>query len=469
MKIKLFISILLIAATTFAQDSNIPKLIGTNGTNFFEYEFSLTNAKERYAEATNTKNTFILRYRSDKMFGYPEDIDDVLIYDDYFESQGKDFEVVYTANLDDATAQENLDGITFLINNGVTVRCVEFGNEYYSGQQANFVFSVYQAAFEPLFTLIKNTYSTLPVSIFLAPRPSQNTDGTLSNIPGGANGHATFNNAVIAYLNSSACRSIDQVSIHTYFNGNEFSGYLTLPPVAVYNPIYYYPDQDDFFLDMYNECTASSLWPNTMTYMRYNMPGRKYNFTEFGIDNSGEFRNNFSYSAVMFHTWNKYYANDMGCMLIHNGNGEVGLFRSKKSLDDPALDPTLGVETTEFLMFELFNKAESEITRDLLTYSMTTADTYYLYYINTGNTYTYTFNTPNLTRSFVELNYIQGKHMYSSSGRMNWWSDGSVPNSEITSISNLQYNSNISSISIPDTSFGIMKVMLTDMVDVCGF
>lgn len=288
-------------------------LLGTNGENWFDAADSVST--NWVIDSVLPGQTFTLRFRADKPDFKETDIDKLIELNTNFLAAGKTLAVIYCANIkEDPTLQA--DRILTLIKE-VDIVAVEFGNETYSKEQANFDFEVYKNWFEPLKNILQISLPEMKFLVFLAPRPKE------SGVLGGRGDHSSFNNAAIAYIKANTnCHP----TIHIYFNTRECPIRNTAITKVSYDPNMYYPDLDSYYTTLVEQARSNySLWDKTLDYMESFMPGKEIYITEWGFDNYGDVKNTFGTGVIAWEIWNKYgRGTRITALLQHNGMSMAG-------------------------------------------------------------------------------------------------------------------------------------------------
>jgi hypothetical protein len=404
---------------------------GVNGTSFFD---AVTQAdKQLLIDASNAaENTFILRFRADKELSATDKLDEVIQLSNDFYNQNKSFAIIYTINLKEHTPASVVSAIATLKQSNVAIAAVEYGNEYYSSEQANFDFNAYKSAFAPYRDAIRASFPLLPHSIFLAPRASS------SGVSGGRNNHDIFNANVFDYLKTVAS-PIDQVSVHIYYNANDCN-VLTQPlEKRVFNQQVLDAGLQDYYTSLYNQSKESDLWDKTLIYIKNNTSA-PINITEFGFDNTALYRNTLAYSAAMFAIWNRY-SDQVNTLLIHNG---VSL--TTTSIINP-YTPKFDVKQNDNINLPRLDYFTYKLFQDNLTFKGIKIPVYISYNDNPYNIIS--------DGVVTDLNYkfLSGSYIYSGSGRTGWMDNGTIPSYEISNISNITTITN-NTIIVPKLSFG---------------
>ena len=402
---------------------------GFNGENWFAAQDEQT--KQWLLDFIPVGESLTLRFREDKDGFNPEDIDKLIELHQYFEDNNRFLSVIFCANIKDTDPNVHYERIIQVINAGVNVMAVEFGNEVYSGQQADFNFETYRTWFEPLKTLIEGMYPFMPMLVFLAPRAKD------SGVMGGRNDHKTFNDAAIAYINA---RENVYPTIHIYMNGNECPVLGTPLEKVVYDPSVDLPTVNSF----YNELLAAAvlnrklLWDNTLNYMQDKMPTKRIYITEWGFDNYGDIKNTMATGDFAWNTWLDYGSDTrIEVMLQHNGVSLAGpgmISPVHKSNDTPNPDGK-NKRRIDYWIFALYRLY---LQYDVPFYSgnITTVGTYaeklsIAEPMTIGN-----IELPGEVSITVTPAYITGSKIYSSAGATEWMAKNSIPTYEVFNIWN---------------------------------
>lgn len=398
--------------------------LGFNGENWFDAMDDI--AKQWVIDAIPEGEAFTLRFRADKPDFKSEDLNKLIELHWNFFNQSRTLNVIYCANIKDDT-QTAFGYIQFLINAGLNVIAVEFGNEVYSGTQANFVFDVYKNWFEPLRLLMETNYPQIPCLVFLAPRAKD------SGVLGGRNDHKTFNDAAIAYINS---KSNLHPTVHIYLNDRECP--VTATPI---NKVQYvegtlYPELDTFYTTLYNQASEQlhNLWESTLNYIKYNCPEKELHITEWGFDNYGDIKNTLSTGAIAWWIWNLYGEDKrITSLLQHNGISMAGpgmIFPVHPKNDTPS--EGLNKRRVDYWLYKLYRSLSN---KKLYFETITEPGTYYGI-INIGIDLPVFTKAQNVVEISTTDNVIKGEFMYSSSGATEWMAKGSTPSYEVDNIYN---------------------------------
>ncbi len=422
---------------------------GTNGENWFDAEDPIS--RQWVIDSVLPGQTFTLRYRADKPDTNPEDRFKLISLAEDFKNAGKHLSVVYCINIkDDANVQ--FDYFTEVKESGVDIIAVEFGNETYSKEQANFNFAVYESWFTPVKSLIESTYPTMKFLIFLAPRPKE------SGVLGGRKDHSTFNNAAIAYINTYAnCHP----TIHIYFNDRECPVSVTSPAKVTYTPGTLFPELETYYTDLYDQAMANTnLWDYTLSYLESSLPSKEVYITEWGFDNYGNIKNTLATGAVAWHIWNTYGKDPrITALLQHNGISKAGpgfIFPVHPTNDTPEPSGSSNKRRVDYFIYKMFRAISDVATAP----SVISEPGVYNYSIPLGN-----INDalpiavdPSLSLVGIEFDSLAGKYMYSSAGATEWMAKNSTPSYEI----------NDTDVYLPEDgkAFGYFKITVDVMLPI---
>lgn len=360
---------------------------------------------------------YCFRFRQDKEDSDTGDIAKLIELNNTFKVNNRILKVIYCANVKkEATIVKN--DIDFLINSGVDIIAVEFGNETYAATHADFNFNIYKDWFEPLRSLIHTTYPTMPCLVFLAPRANE------SGVLGGRNDHSIFNNAAIEYISTHA--SIFPVA-HIYFNSRECPVLSTPLEERDFIPGAYYIDLDNFYRTVREEAQAQlSLWDKTLSYI-VQSTGKKVYITEWGFDNYATIKNTLAIGDIAWRIWNSYSKDDRITLLLqHNGLSMAlaGFICPSKKQDS---ETTPNVRRVDYWVYKMF-RACSNIQETI------SAPGVYQFPCYLGDNPTVLDYSDDLEVEKTENFLITGENIYSSSGATEWMSKNSTPSYEINGI-----------------------------------
>ena len=387
---------------------------GFNGENWFQAQDE--NVKTWLGEMIEEGETFCLRFRQDKPDSDPSDIDKLIDLRDYLGSINRGIEVIFCANIKE-DAEAAFARLQTVINAGINVIAVEFGNEVYSKEQANFDFNVYKEWFTPLHERIKGSYPTMPCLVFMAPRPKE------SGVLGPRSDHSKFNEAAIEYINSDPSL---HPTVHIYFNSKECPTLMSRPANIVYSPEGAYPEWDTFYAAIMNEALSNvSLWTNTLGYLSQRMPGKGIYITEWGFDNYGTIKNTFGTAIVAWNIW-LLFASDsrITALCQHNGvsmSTPGMMFPSNDKDLNPNSYPIL--RRLDYFIYKLFRKYERLSAQ------------------SPNNPYTAFYSQDHAAFGNCEGEYIDGKALYEGSGMTSWMAKGTTPSYQVSGIK--QFNGGI--------------------------
>ena len=398
--------------------------LGFNGENWFQAMDSV--AEQWIIDAIPEGESFTLRFRADKPEFDEAELDKLESFNDSFNRENKHLKVIYCANIKDL-ATDPFSKIQRLINAGIDIIAVEFGNEVYSGTQANFVFDVYKNWFEPLRLLMETNYPQIPCLVFLAPRAKD------SGVLGGRNDHKTFNDVAITYINSKANL---HPTVHIYLNDRECP--VTANPVTpvIFNTSTDYPELEDYYLTLYGQANANyfNLWESTLNYIKTKCPIKQLHITEWGFDNYGDIKNTLGTGAIAWKIWNTYGKDErITSLLQHNGISMAGpgmIFPVHPKYDTPS--EGLNKRRVDYWLYKLYRSLSGKKT---LSSEITPGTYYQLINIDSTEIPTFDFsNLPNVVEISKDTFVIGGNHLYSSSGATEWMAKGSVASYEVDGI-----------------------------------
>lgn len=382
--------------------------LGFNGENWFQAQDEVS--KTWIAELINPGQSLCLRFRQDKPDSDPADIEKLIDLDEYLRSQDRMLEVIFCANVKEP-AESAFSKLQQVINGGVNVVAVEFGNETYSKDQSNFDFEVYKEWFEPLYNMVKEAYVDMPCLIFLAPRPKE------SGVLGGRADHSRFNTVAIEYINTHAgCHP----TVHIYFNSRECPTLNSRPANVVFSADGVYPEWDTFYTNVTNEAIAQipSLWENTLTYITNSCPGKQLFITEWGFDNYGTIKNAMGPGIVAWNIWNIYGEDPRITGLCqHNGLSKASPGMIFPASPDKDLNPEgyANLKRVDYFIHALFRSR--------------------LWFKQNGEEFTPYFSTDTATFQNAEVFCIEAPQIYHGSGATAWMSKGTTPSYIVDGIS----------------------------------
>lgn len=394
--------------------------LGFNGENWFQAMDDV--AKQWIIDATPINKAFTLRFRADKPDFDSGDLTKLVELHWAFANQSKTLNVIFCANIKD-DAQTAFGHIQFMINSGVNIIAVEFGNEVYSGTQANFIFQTYKNWFEPLRLLMETNYPNIPCLVFLAPRPKD------SGVLGGRNDHKTFNDEAISYINS---KEHLHPTVHIYLNDRECPTTIESPTKTVIQADTYYPELQEYYNNVLTEAEDNypTLWDNTLNYIHTRCPGKEIHITEWGFDNYGDIKNTLALGKIAFQIWYTYSKDTrITSLLQHNGISMAGpgmIFPVHPTLDTPEPSGGKNKRRVDYWIYYIFRMFEDYQVNN--------------FYQELGpGKYVFTSPfTPTLSQNCVvsstSNHFINGLYLYSSAGATEWMAKNSVRSYEVSSI-----------------------------------
>lgn len=407
-------------------------LLGTNGENWFDAADSVSN--NWVIDSVLPGQTYTLRFRADKPDFKETDIEQLVDLHQKFEAADKSLAVIYCANIkDDANIQAAR--IDYLIDNKVDIVAVEFGNETYSKEQANFDFEVYKNWFEPLKNIVQANHPNMKFLVFLAPRPKE------SGVLGGRGDHSNFNNAAITYINANSnCHP----TIHIYFNTRECPIRNTTITKVQYDPNMYYPELDSYYTTLVEQARANySLWDKTLDYMENFMPKKEIYITEWGFDNYGDVKNTFGTGVVAWEIWNKYgRGTRITALLQHNGMSMAGpgmIFPVHPTNDTPDPEGSKNKKRVDYYVYEMFRMISDipVIMEDSLISAPGTYITVYTEKVSPVITLTddleYDISSEALIALSSKSSYISARYLYESAGATEWMAKNSTASYKVYS------------------------------------
>ena len=396
---------------------------GTNGENWFDAEDPIS--RQWVIDSVQPGQTFTLRFRADKPDFNPEDRFKLMSLAEDFENAGKHLSVIYCINVkDDAAVQ--FEYFVETKESGVDIIAVEFGNETYSKEQANFTFSTYLNWFTPIKGMIEQHYPTMKFLVFLAPRPKE------SGVLGGRRDHSNFNKAAIDYINITPNA---HPTIHIYFNDRECPVAVASPAKVTFTPDTLFPELEQYYTDLYGQAMANmSLWDNTLSYLETSMSGKEVYITEWGFDNYGNIKNTLATGAVAWHVWTTYGRDSrITALLQHNGISKAGpgfIFPVHPTNDTSEPSGSANKRRVDYYLFKMF-RTISDI--QLAPSIIENPGTYVFISDLTGvDTATPIAVDPTSIKiTSVTFDSLGGKYMYSSSGATEWMAKNSTASYEI--------------------------------------
>ncbi len=392
---------------------------GFNGENWFDAADDASN--QWVIDATRNDTPFTLRFRIDKPDSNPADVDALIALSQKFKDNGKQLKIVYCINVKDENKQLQVDRLKTAINGGVDVVAVEFGNETYSGEQADFDFNIYKGWFEPLKVLIEAEYPSMPLLVFLAPRPKE------SGVLGGRNDHSTFNNAAIDYINANSnCFP----TVHIYLNINECPTHATTLAKRKVTLGVLDTELDTHYMNIYNEALGNYtlLWNSTLNYINTRTNKPVY-ITEWGFDNYGNIKNTLATAAIAFYIWTNYYKDTrIAALMQHNGLSKSlpGMISPANKDFDIAEPNSVNIRRLDYWVFKLFMDNLPNITT---IFDISVAGKYAIPITFNSVTTPFSLDTLEITSSSITI--LGGKFNYSSSGNTAWMAKGSTRSYEV--------------------------------------
>jgi len=376
--------------------------LGFNGENFFEVLDDHTS--ELIKDMLGTDQRVCLRFRQDKEDSDPLDIDKLVTLDTYLKENGRGLDVIYCANIKEPS-EVALIKLNKTIESGINVIAVEFGNEVYSKEQANFSFETYRAWFEPLYELIRVKYPELLCLVFLAPRPKE------SGVLGGRAEHSRFNIAAIEYINS---KETLRPTVHIYFNSKECPVLLQRPANVAYDPDVFYPEWEEYYKNLFDQTMVNiTLWSKTIDYINEAIPQKGIYITEWGYDEYGNQKNTMGTGLFAWTVWNSsYFDSRIVAMCQHNGPS-----KALPGMICPASPKDINPEG-----YAMLPRIDYYVLKLFMEY-ITKDNTYFPFYTTTSG---YLDN--------AEMRAIAGMHMYSSAGATAWMNKNSIPSKDIPGI-----------------------------------
>lgn len=394
---------------------------GFNGENWFDAADDASN--QWVIDATPESIAFTLRFRADKEDFNPADINALIALNNKFIAAGKLLNVIYCINVRNADKQLQVDRLNSVISAGVNVVAVEFGNETYSKEQANFDFTTYSGWFVPLKALIQASYPYMPLLIFLAPRPME------SGVLGGRRDHSSFNNAAISYINSNAnCFP----TVHIYLNERECPIRTTEIAKRVYSKDTLDIELNNYYNTLYDQAMANyyNLWDLTLNYIM-TATGKQVYITEWGFDNYGDIKNTLGTAEVAFQIWHNFYNDSrIAAMLQHNGLSKASpgmIFPAHPDFDikDPSSN---NLRRLDYWVFQLIMKAISDSDWHIV-YRATDMQTAVELFIPQGHKLTGVFY-----QYLGDDEDALHDRLYSSGGATAWMAKGTKPSYDINAI-----------------------------------
>lgn len=330
-------------------------LYGFNGENWFDAQDNAS--RDWVIESIPEGESFVLRFRADKPDFKETDVDKLLQLEAAFSSANRELKVVYCINVKDNAAVQ-VQRLSYLINAGIDVIAVEYGNETYSKEQANFDFELYKSWFEPVKTLLEAEFPDMPQLIFLAPRPLE------SGVLGGRRDHSSFNEAAIQYINTDFnCLP----TIHIYFNERECPVRNTEIAKRVYSESVVDTELNTYYQTLFEQADSNyeGLWYNTLNYLINRMPEKAIYITEWGFDNYGDIKNTFATAAIAWKIWNDIsskYKLDIAVLCQHNGLSKASpgmIFPAHAEFDykDPASN---NLRRADYWVFKMFRNMPAD-------------------------------------------------------------------------------------------------------------
>lgn len=421
---------------------------GWNGAGFFDVYPS--QVKEWM------DGNYVLRYRADQKSGVPDNINQLIELNTYYNSIGKAFKIIYCAGLIETTPEENVEAIKMLLDNNVEILSVELDNEPYNQKICNFDFDCYKFLFEPHVNAIRKNWPSMHISYFIAPRPKD------SGVMGGSERHAQFNNDLAAYLETYPNVN-DEISVHIYFNSREIPTLTDSALIAKrpYDPEIYYQDLDYFYTSLfYSGYENIWLWDSTLNYLSKKFPDRNYNITEFGTDESGKYKNTVAYHALMSMVWNSYkHYPGVKTLLEHNGNAKAGAGCITPASEKYDFNPNGFTSLIRMALptWKMQNNRPNKSSD--VSAKITSAGSYQYHFVNMGavsSAIVLNYDT-SLAVSDGTIEYITGTNSYSSMGACPFMGPGTIKNYEITGTTVDSFTT-ANEIYVPAWSYGYLNV-----------
>lgn len=396
---------------------------GFNGENWFKGQNEVS--KQWVIDAIPAGGSFTLRFRADKPEFEISELDKLVDLSTSFRQQGKYLKVIYCINVKELPDIQ-VQNLTYVLEHNVDVIAVEFGNETYSREQANFVFATYQAWFEPLKTRINALYPTMKLLVFLAPRAKD------SGVLGGRGEHKTWNDAAFAYIKADPSNTLEP-TVHIYFNDAECPVSAVNPEKRLFDPSVFYQDLHDFYTTLYNQAQANlnsyegNLWDSTLSYIEYNLPGHEIYITEWGFNDYGSIKNTIGTGITAWNIWLRYGKDTrINSLLQHNGislagPGMIFPVHSTNDLNPEGLE---SLRRVDYWVFKLF----MEIANKSILMNSSVIELPGTYYMLSGTQFEHNINLEITNVTTSEFGYT---YLYDSSGATEWMLKNSVPSYKI--------------------------------------
>lgn len=397
--------------------------LGFNGENWFDAQDEVS--LKWVLDLIQPGQEFTLRFRADKPDFNPAHINKLIELKNRFNQENKALAVIFCINVKD-DAQAQMAYLDQVIAGGVNVIAVEYGNETYSGTQADFNFEVYKNWIEPLRLLIDAKYPGLKGLIFLAPRAKD------SNVLGGRQDHKTFNDAAFAYINS---RANLHPTVHIYLNERECPITATEIEQRVYDPTVFYQDLHDFYSQLVLEASLNykGLWNNTLDYIKSKCPSKEIYVTEWGFDNYGDIKNTIGTGAIAWKIWNEFGKDPrITALLQHNGLSKAGpgmIFPVHPTNDTAEPSGGANKRRVDYWLYKMYRENQNKVFHQ----GPITEPGVYHFYVDL-ETEEPVISNPKLVLENVIGTYIQGSKIYSSGGATEWMRKNSIPSYEIPGI-----------------------------------
>lgn len=427
----------LLVAYSLCGESKAQSADNTLGWNFVNLDqYGTVESMQKMADLFPDNGTLLCRLRTDKDQSEELDmatINKAILFDSICRSKNVFFSVIYTANLW-ASPETNYIGIRYLREAGVYISYIELGNEYYS--IVDFDFVKYKSICQQNINYIRGL---LPDTRFLLPAaPNPIYDGF-----SGRRIHSVWNDSISNYIKTLS--NSDDIVWHIYYNQDEnaiIEQYEKGLPKQNYSSSVYNEFLDTTYYSILESCLQSDKWSVVKSYCDFKFPGRDIILTEFGIENSGKFRNTWAYSAVIFRDMMEH-RKTFDELYVHAGISIVGVIDRN------------GDVTAEYYACKLAINSPVNSKNIFESNSVSEGENYF-YFINDGIDNSFSFEIPSgYYISSVEKQYISGNFVYSVGGVTDWMSKTSDKTPEITGI-----NTDINNYTLPEYSFGIIKAVV---------
>lgn len=430
-------AIAMLVAYSLCGESKAQSFENTLGWNFVNLDtYGTVESMEKIAELFPDNGTVLCRLRTDKDQSEELDmatLDKAIVFDSVCRANNVFLSVVYTANLW-ASPETNYMGIRYLRESDVYISYIELGNEYYS--IVDFDFAQYKLLCQQNINYIRGLLPDVRFLLSAAPNPIYEGFS-------GRKVHSIWNDSISNYINTLSLS--DNIVWHIYYNQDEnviIEQYENGLPKQNYSSSVYNEFLDTTYSAIFESCINSNKWNVVKSYCDFKFPGRDIILTEFGIENSGKFRNTWAYSALIFRDMMEH-RKTFDELYVHAGISIVGVIDRN------------GDVTAEYYACQLV--ANSPVnSKNIFENNSVVEGENYFYFVNSGIINSFSFEVPEgYYVSSVEKQYISGNFIYSVGGATDWMSPTSDKTPEIAGIL-----TDVNNYTLPEYSFGIIKAVV---------